>query len=89
MTDYTKSTDFHIGQSVVCKDPDGFVSEYKRYLTGRTGSVEKIYPVEHPDPNYCGQINKVFVRWLKKSGRGKERTMVMRPTDLLPEEDKA
>lgn len=89
MTDYVKSTDFHIGQPVVCRDPDGFVSEYKRYLTGRTGIVEKVYPAERPDPNYCGQINKVFVRWQKKGNRGKEKTMVMSPSSLRPIKEQA
>jgi len=82
-----KSTDFHVGQPVFCKDPKAYVGNIGRYLEGKTGVVEEVYPATRPDPNYCGQINRVAVRWLKKGNRGKERRILMSPHDILPVAD--
>lgn len=78
------STDFHVGQRVICKDPEWFISSIERYLTGRVGVVETVYPVTRP-PNTLGRFNEVAVRWLKKGNRGKEEVMILHPSHLLPE----
>lgn len=82
----TSSEDFHIGQKVVCRDPDVFLQPLRSYLKDRTGTVERVYPATRPDEYYCGQVNKVSVRWGKRNGRGKERVELMRPRDILPVE---
>lgn len=80
-----KAEDFTVGQMVTCTNPESFLSEKRRYLTGRTGVVENIWP-STADPNRALRLNEVKVRWLKKNGRGNEQTMLMRPEDLTQAE---
>lgn len=76
------SEDFVVGQTVVCRDPEGFRADVKARLLGRKGVVEAINPSKRPDEYYCQRLNVVYVRWLKRNGRGKEFCMFMRPEDI-------
>lgn len=80
------STDFSVGQRVVCADPSRFISRVSKFLTGRVGVVLEVCPAVRPNAFYCGHVNRVFVLWQKKGGRGKEEQMMMIPGDLLPAE---
>ena len=77
-----KSDDFEVGQLVECVSAETFLQPERGYLTGRSGTVVKIFPRSRTDNFYCGQINKVKVLWGKRNGRGKEKEMTMYPRDL-------
>lgn len=78
------STDFRVGQVVICPTPDAFVSEVRKYLDGREGIVIEVYPVTRPNEQYCGHVNKVKVMWKRRNRRGKEKVMLMMPTHIAP-----
>jgi len=76
------STDFSVGQSVRCTDPDAFYSPKREYLRDRVGTILEVTPVKAPDQFYAGHVNELYVKWGKRHGRGKEQIMYMRPEDL-------
>lgn len=77
------SDHFRVGQKVFVPNPRYFTSELARYLEGRDGTVTEVAPVIRPNPQHCGNINKVLVKWHKKRGRGKELTKWMPPDSIL------
>ena len=78
------SADFEVGQRVKCIDPEQFLSATAKYLANRVGTVSSVTPPARTRDleNYCGHINKVFVLWHKRNGRGKEQQMMMSPGDI-------
>lgn len=77
------SADFHVGQRVRCRDPEGFVADWRNYLRDRTGVVEKVGPAERRERGDCF-VNEVRVRWERRNGRGKERTDWFNARELVP-----
>lgn len=75
-----KAEDFHVGQQVTCARLESFPSSLASYLRDRVGIVKKISPSGFGWPTG----NRVQVLWQKRNGRGKEKSMVMHPEDLLP-----
>ena len=76
------SADFHVGQVVFCPQPENFLSGMAKYLAGRQGVVIEVTPVTRPHPNYCGHINRVYVEWQKRGGRGKVKSDYYSPRDI-------
>lgn len=79
------SEDFKEGQKVSCPRPEVFLSEKRRYLTGREGIVIEIAPARisrDERDKYVGRINQVYVEWQKRGNRGKVQRMWMLPIDI-------
>lgn len=76
------SADFEVGQLVRCPEPAQFLSATAAYLANRVGLVDEVAPVTRPNPQFCGHLNKVWVTWQKRGGRGETRRMAMDPRSI-------
>jgi len=77
-----KAEDFAVGQEVMCRDPNAFLSSKASYLKNRVGIVQKVWPSNAPK-DMAMRRNEVKVRWQKRNGRGVEKEMIMCPRDLV------
>lgn len=80
MCDVKKAEDFAVGQVVVCKNPENFLSDRRKYLTGRQGTIMQVFP--STEKNIHLRKNELWVLWHKRNGRGQEQRMFMRPSDV-------
>lgn len=84
MSNLRVATDFEVGQEVICSNPQRFISSVEKYLTNRTGIVQKVYPkAETREQEMIAPFsNRVRVEWQKRNGRGKTEMMWMHPDDI-------
>jgi hypothetical protein len=66
-----------VGDTVRVLDPDGFIAAFASKVRDRDGVVESVFTRQG------GSSLSVRVRFLKRNGRGKEFTHILRPMDLV------